>query len=88
VGVEDVVADRFELEEEAGSGTMGVVYRARDRLSGLPVALKVLHVASEPRVARFLREARLVAELQHPGLVAYVAHGLLASGAPFLAMAR
>ncbi|MBX3270106.1 MAG: protein kinase [Sandaracinaceae bacterium] len=71
----DVVAERFLLESIAGQGGMGVVFRALDRATGKPVALKVmtLHVAGA--VARFDREARLLASLDHPGIVRYVAHG-------------
>src|SRR5688572_9626365 len=49
----DVIAERFELEREAGSGGMSVVFRARDRLTGEPVALKVLRASSEDYERRF-----------------------------------
>jgi len=42
VRVEGLIAERFELEAPAGSGGMGVVYRARDRSTGERVALKLL----------------------------------------------
>ncbi|WP_437651477.1 hypothetical protein [Sorangium sp. So ce362] len=53
----DVVEDRFEIERLAGAGGMGDVYRARDRLSGEAVALKVLQGASADDLRRFTREA-------------------------------
>jgi tetratricopeptide (TPR) repeat protein len=66
---------------------MGFVYRAIDSHSGRPVALKFLHVANSPAVAyRFSREAVLLSELCHPGIVSYVAHGTTEAGQPFLAM--
>ncbi len=67
---------------------MGTVYRARDSFSGQQVALKLLHLASSSTEARqrFTREATVLAELRHPGIVAYVAHGLADNGQPFLAM--
>src|SRR4051812_28656306 len=66
---------------------MGVVYRARDATTQGEVALKAMHDADESSlVDRFLREAELLCELRHPNIVRYVAHGLLPSGAPFLAM--
>src|SRR5262245_8028020 len=80
----DIVAERFEIEREAGSGGMSVVFRAQDRLTGQPVALKLLEAQDERAEARFRREASLLADLRHPGIVRYVAHG---TGAPsWLAM--
>src|SRR5687767_13666452 len=79
------VGDRFELEAVAGAGGMGTVYRARDLGTGAVVALKVLHHGADH--ARFEREARLLAELEHPGIVRFVACGIDGdSGAPYLAM--
>lgn len=77
------VGDRFLIERRIASGGMGTVYRAEDRLSGEPVALKITHVADH---ARFDREARILAELRHPGLVRYVAHGVASDGVHWLAM--
>jgi tetratricopeptide (TPR) repeat protein len=86
VGPGDVVAERFELETIAGSGGMGTVFRARDRLTGDPVGLKVLRFSGELDVRRFAREARMLAEARHPGIVRYVAHGTTPNGEPWLAM--
>jgi tetratricopeptide (TPR) repeat protein len=85
--LEHLVDHRFAIERLAGSGGMGVVYRAEDLRTGTPVALKVLRGASlrEERV-RFEREALAIAEIDHPGVVRYVAHGLTAEGHPYLAM--
>src|SRR5687768_2970755 len=83
-----VLADRFEVQAEAGSGGMGVVYRAKDLRTGSMVALKLLLAdTSEPLSReRFAREAKLLAELRHPGIVGYVAHGQLPDERAFLAM--
>jgi len=81
-----VVADRFELERVVGSGGMGEVYRARDRLTGKPVAVKLLYASLHGDVDRFQREATLLSELSHPRIVRYVAHGVLPSGRAYLAM--
>ena len=59
----------FEILGLLGSGGMGEVYRARDAKLGRDVALKILPsaVAADPeRLARFRREARLLASLNHP----------------------
>ncbi len=81
-------AGRFELEREAGSGGTGAVYCARDHFSGDRVALKLLHSigGSHQEAERFSREAQLLAELCHPGIVSYVAHGTTADGQCYLAM--
>jgi serine/threonine-protein kinase len=62
----------YELEEEIGRGAMGIVYRGRQVTLDRVVAVKVLleNLASdESFVARFIREARLVASLNHPNIV-------------------
>ncbi len=63
----------YEVLAPLGAGGMGEVYRARDTRLGRDVALKVLPeaVARDPdRVLRFEREARALAALSHPGLLA------------------
>jgi serine/threonine-protein kinase len=62
----------YEILDPLGAGGMGEVYRARDTRLGREVAIKVLptDVASDPeRLARFEREARTVAGLNHPSIV-------------------
>ncbi|OJT17202.1 hypothetical protein BO221_46630 [Archangium sp. Cb G35] len=82
-----VIAGRFILESLAGRGGMGFVYRAVDSSTGGTVALKLLHGVTSPEIAyRFNREAVLLAELRHPGIVSYVAHGSIEAGQPYLAM--
>jgi hypothetical protein len=77
------IADRFVIVSHAGSGGMGAVYRARDDQTGGTVALKLLQRSGDPDIAeRFAREARVLSELSHPGIVAYLAHGETETGAP------
>lgn len=62
----------YEILSALGAGGMGEVYRATDRKLARDVALKVLpaEMASQPeRLARFQREARAVAALNHPHIV-------------------
>jgi serine/threonine protein kinase len=61
----------FEILGQLGAGGMGEVYRARDTQLGRDVALKVLPASfgqDAERVARFQREARVLAALNHPGI--------------------
>jgi serine/threonine protein kinase/tetratricopeptide (TPR) repeat protein len=83
-----IVASRFEIEHLAGEGGMGAVYRARDLHDGAQVALKLLRESKRTSIdeQRLGREARLLAELRHPGIVRYVAHGSTSDGTPYLAM--
>jgi hypothetical protein len=63
----------FEITAKLGEGGMGEVYRARDARLGREVAIKVLpraFVADAERLARFEREARVLASLEHPNVAA------------------
>src|SRR5271154_5779303 len=71
----DIIADRFEIGKLVGSGAMGVVFRARDHATGTDVAVKVLRNDEDRDEARFEREAEVLADLHHPHVVRYVAHG-------------
>jgi uncharacterized protein YjgD (DUF1641 family) len=84
-----LLAGRYELGEQIGEGGMGVVHLARDRALDREVAVKLLRPglpADSPAVARFLFEAKLTGQLQHPGIPAVHELGTLADGQPFLAM--
>lgn len=62
----------YLLEEELGAGSMGVVYRARHVVQGKIYAVKVLLEAlasDESFITRFVREARIVANLHHPNII-------------------
>lgn len=79
----------YELAEQVGRGGMGVVYRARDRAMNRQVAVKILlerfgHDSSTAR--RFVAEAQITGQLQHPAIPAVYHVGRLPDGRPFLAM--
>jgi tRNA A-37 threonylcarbamoyl transferase component Bud32 len=78
----------FEILERIGEGGMGVVHRARDLELGRDVAIKFLTVdAGNPdRVERFLGEASVTGQLQHPGIPPVYRVGRLSVGRPFLVM--
>lgn len=82
----ELLANRFAIETIAGTGGMGTVYRAIDRYTGKLVALKLLHSSDAVSSERFSREAQLLSELCHPGIVAYIAHGSTLDGQYYLAM--
>src|SRR4051812_4138129 len=76
---------RFELQDKIGEGGFGAVYRALDWVTGQIVAVKFAHTSSALEDVRFEREVALLAELRHPSIVRYVAHGA-ESGRRYLAM--
>ena len=74
----DVLADRYELEEQVGSGGMSTVFRAHDRVLERKVAIKILHQRyndTDEYVQRFRREAQMAATLQHPNIVTVIDRG-------------
>jgi len=84
-----VFAGRFVIEELAGTGGMGAVYRARDQeRDGATVALKVLASTSYVHHLheRFTREADVLSQLRHPGIVSYIDHGTTPHGEAYLVM--
>jgi eukaryotic-like serine/threonine-protein kinase len=71
----------YEITAAIGAGGMGEVYRARDTKLGRDVAIKVLPeaFARDPdRMARFQREAKVLASLDHPNIASI--YGLEDSG--------
>jgi eukaryotic-like serine/threonine-protein kinase len=78
----ELPGDRYEVLEPIGQGGMGTVYRARDRVLDREVALKVLRpeVAGPEWTNRLEREARVLARLEHPGVVPVHDVGTLADG--------
>ncbi|MBI4607364.1 MAG: protein kinase, partial [Planctomycetes bacterium] len=79
-------ADRYVIERELGHGGMGRVLLVYDRDLGRRVAMKVLRdpAADADQTARFLREARATAQLEHPNIGPVYDVG--AAGAPFFTM--
>ncbi|RMG35909.1 MAG: hypothetical protein D6725_11515, partial [Planctomycetota bacterium] len=79
----------YRIDEAIGRGGMGCVFRARDETLNREVAIKVVERArgpETPEARRFLNEALITAQLEHPGIPAVHGLGIDSQGRPFLAM--
>jgi serine/threonine protein kinase len=84
----DLAGTRYSLLELVARGGMGVVYAAQDEKLGRRVALKVLDV-TDPKgelAQRLIREAKVLAQLEHPGIVPVHDVGTLEDGRVFYTM--
>src|SRR3954467_5336780 len=84
-----IVDGRYEILEPLAEGGMGAVFRARRRLLGDEVALKIVRAESagdQGARERFLRESRACAQLRHPNIVSILDYNVDAEGRPFLVM--
>jgi eukaryotic-like serine/threonine-protein kinase len=73
-----VIGGRYRLDGEIGRGGMSTVYRAFDTVLERPVAIKLMHreiAADSDQLERFRREARSVAQLNHPHVVTVIDAG-------------
>jgi serine/threonine protein kinase len=84
----DLSGTRYRALEELGRGGMGLVLRARDERLDREVALKVLRTADAPAALaqRLGREAKILARLEHPGIVPVHDSGSLPDGRIFYVM--
>lgn len=82
-------ADRYQILELVGRGSMGVVYKARHELMGRVVAIKMLRSVlqlDERSIKRFEREARAASRLDHPNVIIVHDFGLTENRQPYLVM--
>jgi serine/threonine-protein kinase len=80
---------RYQIAGEIAKGGVGAVYKGRDRDLGRDVAVKVLrrkHAGSAEVLQRFVEEAQIGGQLQHPGIVPVYSLGLQPDGRPYFAM--
>lgn len=73
-----LLSGRYRLDAQIGSGGMSTVYRAFDTVLERPVAIKLMHreiARDSDQLERFRREARAVAQLNHPHIVAVIDAG-------------
>src|SRR5262245_7763254 len=84
----EVLGGRYQVLARLGQGGMGAVYKARHVILGSPVAVKVLlKPEDDESLQRFLQEARLASQIQHPNTVYISDYGSLErDGRPFLVM--
>jgi serine/threonine-protein kinase len=79
----------YEIVGELGRGGMGVVLHGRDPDLGRDLAVKVLrldHLSDPDLLRRFLEEAQIAGQLQHPGIAPIYARGQFPDGRPFFTM--
>ena len=82
-----IIAGKYRIQRMVGEGGMGVVFAAVHVQLGQPVAIKLLHVGADERVVqRFVREARVVAQLRSAHVPRMLDVDRLESGEPYLVM--
>jgi eukaryotic-like serine/threonine-protein kinase len=86
LSVGSILGGKFQLQRLAGAGGMGEVFEARYLDSGERVAIKVLRALQTDQMVRFEREARLLAEFDHPNIVRYIEHAVTPLGQPYMVM--
>ncbi len=95
----ELIRKRYKIESTLGAGGMGVVYRAADRLTGQPVALKqvlvppgLLEFMTRSKTEEFYvglaREFQSLASLRHPNIISVYDYGFDDQRQPFLVMER
>lgn len=80
---------RFEVVKTLGSGASGLVLLANDKLLGREVTIKILRsaeLAGEAEHKRFIREAKLLATIDHPNIVKILASDITTNGYPYHVM--
>jgi serine/threonine protein kinase len=87
-GAGSLIGAKYRLEQLLGEGGMGAVWRARNVLLDLPVAVKLLHpqLRSNDTSTRLLNEARVEAKLRHPSIVRVFDYGETECGEAYIAM--
>ena len=81
-----VIGDRFAIDEWVSAGGSATVYRGHELGSNQEIAIKLITPRNPGDLDRFQREVKHLAELKHPRIVRYHAHGTLPTGELWLAM--
>jgi len=86
----DVLGERYRISRRLGVGGMGEVWQAERLDTGDALAIKALALDRRrddgTRAERLIREAKIVARIEHPNVVAITDFGQTATGSPFIAM--
>ena len=80
---------RYVIGQELGSGSIGQVIEARDQHLARQIAIKILHEGeglSRDGIARFIAEAQITAQLEHPSVVPVHEIGIMPGGMPYFSM--
>jgi serine/threonine-protein kinase len=81
--------EQYELLDRVSEGGMGAIFKARNRYTNSPYAIKVLHQEfnnDEKIHKRFFLEAKVASSLNHPHICKFQDFGITASGTPYLVM--
>ena len=96
----ETINGRYVIQNEIGSGGMGIVYRAHDRLTGMTVALKRVRLNAEPQIIDsrvphdtqeqlrlvLAKEFQILAGLRHPNIISVIDYGFDSEQQPFYTM--
>ncbi|WP_237393929.1 serine/threonine-protein kinase [Pseudarthrobacter sp. ATCC 49987] len=79
----DAPGGRFLVHELLGRGATATVFRGTDVADGRPVAIKVAEGPEPQQAERIHAEARVLASLDHPAIVTFIAEGVVPAGDPW-----
>jgi eukaryotic-like serine/threonine-protein kinase len=83
-----VIDDKFEILRRIGSGGMGEVFEAENRMLQRSVAIKIVAGSNPDAADRLRREARVIASIQHPNICDVYDIGVMPNGSPYLVLER
>ncbi len=81
-----IVAERYEILDEIGTGGLSIVYTARDLLLKRVIAIKLLNTTSAEHIVRLQREARAICQLKHKNIIEVYDFFMADGTVPVLAM--
>ncbi len=83
-----ILADSYDFVSVTGWGGMSVIYKARQRGTGLVVAIKMLHslLMTDHSLKRFQQEAKAIMSLRHPNIITVHDFGVSEHGQPYMVM--